>query len=75
MAGLVQTGTALLRGASTASTGGTGNFALATAELAGSLITTLLSLLIPLLAFTVACLIAAGVLWKLLHHRDKHSQR
>jgi hypothetical protein len=35
MAGIVQTGTVLLRGMSTVSTGGAGNFAIATAELAG----------------------------------------
>lgn len=67
MAGIVQTGTVILRGISTASTGGAGNFMISTAELAGAFTTTLLSLLIPLLAFTAACLVAAWVLWKLLH--------
>jgi len=47
------------------------NFAIATAELAGSLLTTVLSLLIPLAAFAAACLIAAWVLWKLLHRPAK----
>lgn len=72
MAGLVQTGTALLRGMSTVSTGGTGNFTLSTAELTGSLITTLLSLLIPMLALALACLVAAWVLWRLLRRRPNH---
>lgn len=71
MAGIVQTGTALLRGMSTLSTGGTGNFAIATAELAGAVATTLISLLVPVLAFAAACLLAAWVLWKLFHRPAK----
>ncbi len=71
MAGIVQTGTVLLRGLSTLSTGGAGNFAIATVELAGALIATVLSLVIPFLAFTAACLIAAWVLSKLLHRPAK----
>jgi hypothetical protein len=74
IAGIVQTGTVLLRGMSTLSTGGAGNFAISTAELAGALLTTVLSLLIPLAAFTAACLIAAWVLWKLLHRPAKPPQ-
>ena len=75
MAGIVQTGTALLRGMSTLSTGGAGNFAIATAELAGALATTLLSLLVPVLAFVAACLLAAWVLWKLIHRPAGPSKR
>jgi hypothetical protein len=71
MAGIVQTGTVLLRGMSTVSTGGAGNFAIATAELAGGLLVTLLSLLVPLLAFLAACLVAAWVLTKLVQRRAK----
>lgn len=71
MAGVVQTGTVLLRGMSTLSTGGAGNFAISTAELAGALLTTVLSLLIPLAAFAAACLIAGWVLWKLLRRPAK----
>ena len=54
MAGTIQAGTALLRGMSTVSTGGTANFFIATAELVGSVMTTVLSLLLPVLAFIVA---------------------
>ena len=71
MAGVVQTGTSLLRGLSTASTGGAGNFLIATAELAGSALTTLLSLLMPLLAFAAACLLAVLILWKILRRPQK----
>lgn len=71
MAGIVQTGTTLLRGISSISTGGAGNFAVSAAELAGASVITLLSLLIPLLAFAAACLLAAGFLWKLIHRPAK----
>ncbi len=71
MAGIVQTGTTILRGVSTVSTGGAGNFMISTAELAGALATTLLSLLLPLLAFAAACLLAVWVLWKLIHRPAK----
>jgi len=50
LAGLIQSGTALIRGTSTASTGGTGNFVVATVELFGALLGTLLSLLVPIFA-------------------------
>jgi hypothetical protein len=68
MAGAVQTGTALLRGMSTVSTGGLANAVISTAELAGAVIATTLSLLIPIVAFTAAIIIAIWVIWKLLHH-------
>jgi hypothetical protein len=75
MAGIVQTGTTLLRGISSISTCGAGNFAISTAEFAGVLAATLLSLLIPLLAFAAACLLAAWVLWKLLHRPAGRAKR
>jgi len=71
MAGTIQTGTALLRGMSTLSTGGAANMIVATAELAGSVITTILSLLIPVLAFTMCLLIALWVLWRVWHRPIK----
>lgn len=71
IAGTVQAGTALLRGVSTVATGGTANILLSTAELAGSAMTTLLSLLIPTLAFTAAVVIALWVLWKMIHQPGK----
>ncbi len=71
MAGIVQTGTTILRGVSTVSTGGAGNFILSTAELAGALATTLLSLLLPLLAFVAVCLLAVWILWKLIRRPAK----
>ncbi len=50
-AGAVQLGTVLLRGKSSILTGGIGNFALATVELIGSIVITVLAILIPLLGF------------------------
>ncbi|HEY5498122.1 MAG TPA: DUF4126 domain-containing protein [Syntrophales bacterium] len=67
MAGAVQTGTALLRGMSTVSTGGLANVVISTLELAGAIIATTLSLLMPIVAFTAAIIIAIWVIWKLLH--------
>ncbi|MCK9196164.1 MAG: DUF4126 domain-containing protein [Syntrophales bacterium] len=67
MAGAVQTGTALLRGMSTVSTGGMANVVMSTIELAGAVIATTLSLLMPIVAFTAAIIIAIWVIWKLLH--------
>ena len=67
MAGAVQTGTALLRGMSTVSTGGLANVVISTVELAGAIIATTMSLLMPIVAFTAAIIIAIWVVWKLLH--------
>ncbi len=67
MAGAVQTGTALLRGVSTVSTGGLANVVISTVELAGAIIATTMSLLMPIVAFTAAIIIAIWVVWKLLH--------
>jgi len=67
MAGAVQTGTALLRGVSTVSTGGLANVVISTAELAGAIIATTMSLLMPIVAFIAAIIIAIWVVWKLLH--------
>jgi len=74
MAGTVQAGTALLRGLSTVSTGGTANMIISTLELAGSLATTLLALLVPILAFTLAVITAIWVLWRMLHRPAKPRQ-
>lgn len=56
-AGLVHTGTALLRLQSSTLTGGLGNPVLATAELGGSLVLSLLGLLVPLIAAAVVVLV------------------
>jgi len=53
VAGLVQGGTVIVRGISTAGSGGLANPILATAELGGSIITSLASLAVPILTVAV----------------------
>jgi hypothetical protein len=57
-AGLIQTSTVALRGASTVTTGGTANFLVATAELIASVCTTILAILLPI--FCVGLLLLVG---------------
>jgi hypothetical protein len=59
-AGLVQSGTVALRGASTATTGGVANFLVATGELIASVCTTLLAILLPVFCAGLV-LVAGGV--------------
>lgn len=70
-AGVVQGTTVLIRGASTATTGGLGNPLVATAELAGSVTVSVLSLLAPLLA----ALIVIGLLFLLIRKVVRRSRR
>ena len=69
-AGLVQASTVLARGASTLTTGGLGNPLFATAELAGSIVTSVLSLVAPLgtiLLIIVIALVLSRKLFRLKH--------
>jgi Domain of unknown function (DUF4126) len=70
-AGLVQGTTILTRGASSLGTGGLANPILATAELGGSIVTSVVSLFWPILALIliVAILFFAG--WRLLRKRSR----
>jgi hypothetical protein len=71
-AGLVQTGTALLRLKSSTFTAGAGNPLIATGELAGSVVLSLVGLLVPLLAIVVVAvllLLVASRLARLVRHR------
>jgi hypothetical protein len=72
-AGLVQATTVLARGASTLATGGLGNPVVATAELAGSLLTSLLSLFAPVFAIVLVLVVAFFLGRKLLSARPKSS--
>ena len=56
-AGLIQTGTAVLRGASSLGSGGTTNVLVSTGELVGAALTTALAILIP-----IVCLFLVGAL-------------
>ena len=60
-AGLVQTSTVALRGASTLTTGGTANFLVATAELVASICTTILAILLPVVCVGLI-LVGGGLL-------------
>jgi hypothetical protein len=64
-AGLVQTGTVLLRGLSTTTTLGAGNFAVATSELAGSAATSTLAIALPVLTLLMVLALVVWVVHKL----------
>ncbi len=68
-AGLVQTATVALRGTSSLTTGGLGNFLVATAELVASVCTTLLALLVPILCVGLMLLAGGLVLMRLNRQR------
>ncbi|MCI1187078.1 DUF4126 domain-containing protein [Hymenobacter sp. DH14] len=70
-AGLVQTGTALLRGASTATTGGLGNPVLATVENTAAVGGVVLTLLLPLLAAGMVVLLLVYILSRLRRWRAR----
>ena len=73
-AGLTQTLTALLRAKSTVLTGGFGNPVVATAELGGALIASVLALLVPLVAialFMVFCWVAIRLIRRARSRADK----
>ncbi len=64
LAGVVQVGTVVTRGASTATTGGLANPVVATAELGSSVAASLLSLVVPLVVVvTVVGVVGFGSVW------------
>ncbi len=71
MAGLVQGGTVAARGTSSATTGGLGNFVVATGELIGSLLTSVLAVIVPVVAGIVAIVIAGFMLGLFLKLRRR----
>lgn len=68
---LVQGSTVLLRGASTVTTGGLANPLFATAELAGSLVTSVLSLIAPLVTIALIVAVVAILGIKLARPRQR----
>jgi hypothetical protein len=68
-AGIVQGGSVALRGASSATTGGFGNWIVATFEAVGSVIAAALSVFLPLLAGILGILLAVFMLRKFLAFR------
>jgi hypothetical protein len=70
IAGSLHIGKSLVRGASTATTGGLGNPLVATAEVFGATITSILSLIVPVSVVVVAVIvmiIAMRKLWRRRH--------
>jgi hypothetical protein len=74
-AGLIQTGTVVLRGTSTTTTGGTANWIVATIELLASIGATIFSMVLPLVAAIGLALLALSALLFLLRwpYRAKSS--
>ncbi len=71
VAGAVQSGTVALRGLLTSTTGGLGNFLLATMELAGSVLTTVFAILIPIVCFVLVGILLFSILWVFRRFRQK----
>lgn len=75
VAGATQSATALLRGASTVTTGGLGNPVLATGELLGAIAISVLAILLPWIALLIAVILAA-VIYRMARRRGaKRGQR
>ena len=65
-AGLVQGSTVFARGLSTAATGGLANPIVATVELGGSILTSILSIVVPVLALLLLVVLAVVIGWKII---------
>lgn len=72
IAGIVQSGTVLLRGASSMTTGGLGNVVVSSAELLGSVLTSILALLFPLIALVLLIFL---VVWFVGRCRERSARR
>lgn len=69
----IQTGTVLVRGTSSATTGGTGNFIVSTTELAASIVGTIISIVLPILAMIILA-IFLFLIYRLMKKRKKRRQ-
>ena len=74
VAGAVQATTVLARGFSLTSTGGIGNPLVATAELGGSVLTSLAAILAPLFAMFLVVLLSGIAVYKMLQQRKAAEQ-
>ncbi len=70
VAGVVQTGTTVLRGASTMATGGTANFLITTAEIFGSAFFTVLAVAVPILGTITVLALLVWIFRRRLCPRD-----
>jgi hypothetical protein len=73
-AAIVQSGTVLARGASTATTGGAANFLVAGAELAGAVVASFLAIAVPVLACLLFVIFAGLTAWLFVRWRRKKKQ-
>lgn len=69
-AAAVQSGTVMLRGASTTTTGGAGNFLVSAGETSGSLVVTVLSLVLPLVAIGLLLLLGFTIVRQIRQRRS-----
>ncbi len=70
-AGIIQTGTVLTRAASTGTTGGFTNFLVATGESVGSILTTILVLIIPVIGLVVVGIFLFLIIRSIRHLKHK----
>lgn len=73
VAGVVQAGSMLARGASTATTGGLGNPLVATVEFTGSVLLTLLAILLPVLCAALALALVFFAISRFARRPRRHS--
>ncbi len=74
-AGLVQGGTVVTRGASSAGTGGLGNFLVSTGEAIASVVTTLLAIVAPFVALAAVIMVIVLAVRRLFKRRRRTSHR
>jgi hypothetical protein len=67
--GIIQAGTVMMRGISSATTGGLTNFFVSTGEVLGSILTTLLALFLPVLCLFIIGLSCLWIIFKMKKHR------
>jgi len=72
VAGVVQTGTTLLRGVSTAATGGMANFLITTAEIFGSAFFTVLAVAVPILGALTVLALLVWIFRRRCRPKDSH---
>ena len=72
-AGLVQGASVILRGTSTATTGGAGNPVVSTAELGGSLLTSILAILLPALTMVIVLVLLGFGIYKIAGFLNKQN--
>ena len=70
-AGLVQGASVILRGTSTATTSGVGNPVVSTAELGGSILTSILAILLPIVATILVLILIAFVIYVIIRFFKK----